>query len=54
MSMHRLRIQELDRDIYGVKRKNRVSRVNIVSKEDALDFIEHDQSHNVELRSGCF
>ncbi|XP_011090227.1 structural maintenance of chromosomes protein 3 isoform X2 [Sesamum indicum] len=32
--------------IYGVTHKNRVSRVNVVSKEDALDFIEHDQSHN--------
>ncbi|KAG4198294.1 hypothetical protein ERO13_A05G076900v2 [Gossypium hirsutum] len=34
--------------IYGVTHKNRVSRVNVVSKEDALDFIEHDQSHNAE------
>ncbi|KAH8497886.1 hypothetical protein Peur_073154 [Populus x canadensis] len=34
--------------LYGVTHKNRVSRVNVVSKEDALDFIEHDQSHNVE------
>ncbi|CAK9175459.1 unnamed protein product [Ilex paraguariensis] len=34
--------------IYGVTHKNRVSRVNVVSKEEALDFIEHDQSHNVE------
>ncbi|XP_021825217.1 structural maintenance of chromosomes protein 3 isoform X1 [Prunus avium] len=34
--------------IYGVEHKNRVSRVNVVSKEDALDFIEHDQSHNAE------
>lgn len=32
--------------IYGVTHKNRVSRVNVVSKEDAIDFIEHDQSHN--------
>ncbi|KAJ4957827.1 hypothetical protein NE237_024938 [Protea cynaroides] len=32
--------------IYGVTHKNRVSRVNVVSKEEALDFIEHDQSHN--------
>ncbi|KAJ7964829.1 Structural maintenance of chromosomes protein [Quillaja saponaria] len=32
--------------IYGVTHKNRVSRVNVVSKEDALEFIEHDQSHN--------
>ncbi|KAL0390712.1 UNVERIFIED_CONTAM: Structural maintenance of chromosomes protein 3 [Sesamum calycinum] len=37
--------------IYGVTHKNRVSRVNVVSKEDALDFIEHDQSHN-EFGSG--
>ncbi|KAF7815415.1 Structural maintenance of chromosomes protein 3 [Senna tora] len=34
--------------IYGVTHKNRVSRVNIVSKEDALEFIEHDQTHNAE------
>ncbi|KAK7276549.1 hypothetical protein RIF29_17691 [Crotalaria pallida] len=34
--------------IYGVTHKNRVSHVNVVSKEDALDFIEHDQTHNAE------
>ncbi|KAJ4851219.1 hypothetical protein Tsubulata_041924 [Turnera subulata] len=34
--------------IYGVTHKNRVSRVNVVSKEDALNFIEHDQTHNAE------
>lgn len=34
--------------IYGVTHKNRVSRVNVVTKEEALDFIEHDQSHNAE------
>ncbi|RRT73125.1 hypothetical protein B296_00003220 [Ensete ventricosum] len=34
--------------IYGVTHKNRVSHVNVVSKEQALDFIEHDQSHNVD------
>uniref|UniRef100_A0A5B7B119 Structural maintenance of chromosomes protein n=1 Tax=Davidia involucrata TaxID=16924 RepID=A0A5B7B119_DAVIN len=34
--------------IYGVTHKNRVSWVNVVSKEEALDFIEHDQSHNAE------
>ncbi|KAK6927481.1 RecF/RecN/SMC, N-terminal, partial [Dillenia turbinata] len=32
--------------IYGVMHKNRVSLVNVVSKDEALDFIEHDQSHN--------
>ncbi|XP_042497840.1 structural maintenance of chromosomes protein 3 [Macadamia integrifolia] len=32
--------------IYGVTHKNRVSRVNVVSKEEALDFIEQDQTHN--------
>ncbi|CAL5432465.1 unnamed protein product [Camellia sinensis] len=32
--------------IYGVTHKNRVSHVNVVTKEEALDFIEHDQSHN--------
>jgi len=34
--------------IYGVTHKNRVSRVNVVSKEDALEFIEHDQMQNAE------
>ncbi|KAL4578673.1 hypothetical protein LXL04_014802 [Taraxacum kok-saghyz] len=34
--------------IYGVTHKNRVSRVNVVTMEEALDFIEHDQSHNAE------
>lgn len=34
--------------IYGVTHKNRVSRVNVVSKEDALDFIDQDQSHNTD------
>ncbi|GAV74167.1 SMC_N domain-containing protein/SMC_hinge domain-containing protein [Cephalotus follicularis] len=34
--------------IYGVTHKNRVSRVNVITKEDALDFIEHDQSHNAD------
>lgn len=34
--------------IYGVTHKNRVSHVNVVSKEEALDFIEHDQSHQNE------
>ncbi|GMH01178.1 hypothetical protein Nepgr_003017 [Nepenthes gracilis] len=34
--------------IYGVTHKNRVSRVNVVSKDEALDFIEHDQSHNAD------
>ncbi|CAL5357249.1 unnamed protein product [Camellia sinensis] len=32
--------------IYGVTHKNRVSHVNVVTKEEALDFVEHDQSHN--------
>lgn len=34
--------------IYGVTHKNRVSHVNVVTMEDALDFIDHDQSHNAE------
>lgn len=34
--------------IYGVTHKNRVSRVSVVDKEKALDFVEHDQSHNVD------
>ncbi|KAK1265174.1 Structural maintenance of chromosomes protein 3 [Acorus gramineus] len=32
--------------IYGVTHKNRVSRVDVISKDEALDFIEHDQTHN--------
>nr|CAD1823923.1 unnamed protein product [Ananas comosus var. bracteatus] len=32
--------------IYGVTHKNRVSHVNVVSKEEALDFIEHEQTNN--------
>ncbi|KAI5020712.1 hypothetical protein ZWY2020_045600 [Hordeum vulgare] len=32
--------------IYGVTHKNRVSFINVVSKEQAMDFIEHDQTHN--------
>ncbi|KAI9116787.1 hypothetical protein K1719_012153 [Acacia pycnantha] len=34
--------------IYGVTHKNRVSHVNLVSKDDALEFIELDQTHNAE------
>lgn len=34
--------------IYGVTHKNRVSHVNVVSKDQALDFIEHDQTHNTD------
>ncbi|XP_077226004.1 structural maintenance of chromosomes (SMC) family protein [Tasmannia lanceolata] len=34
--------------IYGVTHRNRVSRVDVVSKEEALDFIEHDQTHQNE------
>lgn len=34
--------------IYGVTHKNRVSRVDVIKKEDALYFIEHDQSHQQE------
>ncbi|CAA7403122.1 unnamed protein product [Spirodela intermedia] len=34
--------------IYGVTHKNRVSHVNVVSKDEALDFIERDQTHNNE------
>ncbi|VAH11488.1 unnamed protein product [Triticum turgidum subsp. durum] len=32
--------------IYGVTHKNRVSFINVVSKEQAMDFIEHDQTAN--------
>ncbi|KAL3820446.1 hypothetical protein ACJIZ3_006351 [Penstemon smallii] len=32
--------------LYGVTHKTRVSHVDVVSKEDALEFIEHDQSHD--------
>ncbi|XP_068651739.1 structural maintenance of chromosomes protein 3-like [Aristolochia californica] len=34
--------------IYGVTHKNRVSRVDVVIKEEALDFIEHDQTHHAD------
>lgn len=34
--------------IYGVTHKNRVSRVDVITKEDALYFIEQDQSHQRE------
>lgn len=34
--------------VYGVTHKNRVSRVDVITKEDALHFIEHDQSHQAE------
>jgi structural maintenance of chromosome 3 (chondroitin sulfate proteoglycan 6) len=37
--------------LYGVTHKNRVSRVNVVSKEDALDFIEHDQRTGASMCS---
>ncbi|EFH57143.1 hypothetical protein ARALYDRAFT_344464 [Arabidopsis lyrata subsp. lyrata] len=32
--------------IYGVFHKNRVSIVNVITKDQALDFIEKDQSHD--------
>nr|XP_018483763.1 PREDICTED: structural maintenance of chromosomes protein 3 [Raphanus sativus] len=32
--------------IYGVFHKNRVSKVQVISKDQALDFIEKDQSHD--------
>ncbi|KAI7745681.1 hypothetical protein M8C21_011023 [Ambrosia artemisiifolia] len=31
--------------VYGVTQKNEVSRVNVVTMDEALDFIVHDQSH---------
>eukprot|EP00250_Pteridium_aquilinum_P002812 c13037_g1_i1 orf=123-3737(+) len=34
--------------VYGVTHKNRVSRVDVISREDALYFIEQDQSHQNE------
>lgn len=34
--------------IYGVTHKSRVSFVSVVSKDDALQFIEQDQSHNAD------
>ncbi|KAI3723901.1 hypothetical protein L2E82_35663 [Cichorium intybus] len=36
--------------IYGVTHKNHVSHVNVVTIEEALDFIEHEQSHNVRSK----
>jgi len=32
--------------IYSVTHKNKVSRVNVVSKDIALDFIDQDQTRN--------
>ncbi|AQK89008.1 Structural maintenance of chromosomes protein 3 [Zea mays] len=32
--------------IYAVRHKNRVSNIDVVSKEEALDFIERDQTYN--------
>ncbi|MCL7032680.1 hypothetical protein MKW94_027468 [Papaver nudicaule] len=32
--------------IYGVTHKNRMSFVNVISKDQAFRFVEHDQSHN--------
>ncbi|KAM7522845.1 hypothetical protein LguiA_012747 [Lonicera macranthoides] len=34
--------------IYGVTHANRVSRVGLVTKAQALNFVENDHSHNVE------
>ncbi|KAI3876650.1 hypothetical protein MKX03_027672, partial [Papaver bracteatum] len=34
--------------IYGVTHKSRVSFLNVISKDQALQFIKHDQSHNAE------
>lgn len=34
--------------IYGVTHKNRVSRVNVISENDALEFINQDQTQNAE------
>jgi structural maintenance of chromosome 3 (chondroitin sulfate proteoglycan 6) len=34
--------------IYGVTHENRVSRVNVVSENDALKFINQDQTQNAE------
>ena len=34
--------------IYGVTHNRRVSRVNVVSKDEALQFIEQDQSHDAD------
>lgn len=32
--------------IYGVTLQNRMSQINVTSKEQALKFIERDQTHN--------
>jgi structural maintenance of chromosome 3 (chondroitin sulfate proteoglycan 6) len=34
--------------IYGVTHKNRVSRVNVISENKALDFINPDKIQNTE------
>ncbi|RZC53641.1 hypothetical protein C5167_012493 [Papaver somniferum] len=44
----RIELVKVADKIYGVTHKNRVSFVNVISKDQALRFIEHDQSHNAE------
>jgi structural maintenance of chromosome 3 (chondroitin sulfate proteoglycan 6) len=34
--------------IYGVTHQNRVSRVNVISEDLALEFINQDQTQNAE------
>jgi len=34
--------------LFGVTHKNRVSRVNAISENDALEFINQDQTQNAE------
>jgi structural maintenance of chromosome 3 (chondroitin sulfate proteoglycan 6) len=34
--------------IYGVTHKNRASRVNVISENDALEFINQDQTQNAD------
>lgn len=34
--------------IYGVTCRNGVSRVNVVSTDNALEFVGHDQTQNAE------
>ncbi|XP_024176770.1 structural maintenance of chromosomes protein 3 [Rosa chinensis] len=41
----RQELVEVSDKIYGVTHSNRVSRVNVISKEEALNFIDQDQSH---------
>lgn len=37
--------------IYGVTLQNRMSHINVTSKEQALEFIERDETHNANRKA---